>query len=124
MCARETPGRAPPGRNQPLFWRSKIDVYSQTKSTGPVRTPVFELRVVLFQWFTLSRQRFIDRPLPVRDFMPFARHLAITRLDLRIGHYRGSTLALIRLLPTDIGPASHDAFSRSVLTEEYENVIG
>src|SRR5262245_16239236 len=115
MCARETPGRAPPGRNQPLFWRSKIDV-PNTKSTGPVRTPVFELRVVLFQWFTLSRQRFIDRPLPVRDFMPFARHLAITGLDLRIGHSRGSTLALIRLLPTDIGPASHDASSNDVKT--------
>src|SRR6516164_247894 len=123
--ARYAGARAARSKSATLLALENRRVYSQTRSLR-VRCGrrSLKLRVVLFQWFSLSRQRFIDRPLPFRDFMPFARHLAITGLDLQHGHSRGSTLALIRLLPTDIGRASHDAFSRSVLTEECENVIG
>jgi hypothetical protein len=114
-CARA--GAHAARRNQPPLRRSKSDVRKRSL-LGPVQnhSGLLNFRVVLLQRFTQSSQRFIDRPLPLRDFMPFAGHLAIAGLDLWIGHSRGSTLALIRLLPTDIGPASHDASSRSALT--------
>ena len=57
-------------------------------------------------------QRFIDHLLPLSDLMPSAGHLAIAGLDLRIGYSPRRTLAFVRLLPTDIGPAPHDASSR------------
>jgi hypothetical protein len=57
-------------------------------------------------------QRFIDHLLALSDFMPSAGHLAIASLHLRIGYSGRSALALIRLLPTDIGSAPHDASSR------------
>ena len=114
--------RAPePGRTLPVEISHRSGARNQTCANEvywvPYRiTRLLNFRVVLLQRFTQSSQRFIDRPLPLRDFMPFAGHLAIAGLDLWIGHSRGSNLALIRLLPTDIAPASHQCFSRSALT--------
>src|SRR6516165_10125453 len=69
-------------------------------------------------------QRFIDHLLPLSDLIPSAGHLAIAGLDLRIGYSPRRTLAFVRLLPTDIGPAPHDASSGSALTWRTESVIG
>jgi hypothetical protein len=69
-------------------------------------------------------QRFIDHLLPLSDLMPAAGHLAIVGLDLRIGYSYRRTLAFVRLLPTHIGSAPHDASSGSALTWRTENVIG
>jgi hypothetical protein len=61
-------------------------------------------------------QRCIDHLLALSDLMPLAGHLAIAGLDLRIGYSHRRTLAFVRLLPTDIGPSSHDASSGSAMT--------
>jgi hypothetical protein len=61
-------------------------------------------------------QGFIFRLLPLSHFMPLSGHLAIGGLNLRICHSHRRTLAFFRLLPTDIGAASHDASSRPDVT--------
>jgi hypothetical protein len=61
-------------------------------------------------------QGFIFRLLPLSHFTPLSGHLAIGELNLRIRYSYRRTLALFRLLPTDIGAPSHDASSRSAMT--------
>jgi hypothetical protein len=58
-------------------------------------------------------QRLIDHLLALSDLMPAAGRLAIAGLDLRIGYSHRRSLTFLRLLPTDIGSAPHDASSGS-----------
>jgi hypothetical protein len=77
----------------------------------------------LFRRLAPVGQRFIDGLLPLSHLMPLAGHLPIAGLDFRIGHSRRSALAFVRLSPTDIGPAHHDASSLGHDLQG-ENVIG